>query len=131
MDEVTGSLVFLHLVRQVVDGVDDVGGLSVGVELGDGVSMEIQPVRLFVGALVPAFVQLELALATLHQTEHLLRELLALIRMDALCELLEGESAFREDVAIAVGHPIVGDVVLHDVEVAHVERLVHHLVQFR
>jgi hypothetical protein len=44
---------------------------------------------------------------------------------------LNGKSVgFVEDIAVAVGHAIVLDVVLHDIEVTHVEGLVHHVVQF-
>ena len=113
-----------------MDGVYDVGRVAVGREFGDGVSLEVQPFGRVVGAFVPSLVQLELSLAPLNQPFHLLGELCLLVGVHSPGIFCQRHARLRQDIAVAVGHAIVLDVVLHDVEVTHVEGLVHHVVQF-
>ena len=43
MYEVACGTVFLHLLCDVVDDIEDIGGASVFVEFTDGVSQEVEP----------------------------------------------------------------------------------------
>ena len=88
LDEFALGLVLLEVVGDVVDGVDDVGGMSLVVELQDGVAVEVEPMGGVVGGAVEQFVQHKLALTAVGQALHLLGELLLLARMDVVCEFL-------------------------------------------
>ena len=93
-------------------------------------SLEVQPFGCVIGAFVPSFVQFELSFAPLDQPFHLLGELCLLVRMYASGKLCQRDARLRQDMAVVVGHAIVLDVVLHHIEVAHVQSFVHHVVQF-
>ena len=46
MHQVAGSLVLLHLLRHVVDGIDDIGRVPITVQFRDGMTVEVEPFRL-------------------------------------------------------------------------------------
>ena len=93
--------------------------------------MEAEPVRRVVGGAVEQFVQYELALTAISQELHFLGELLLLARVDVADEFGQREALLGQYLAVAVGYPVVLDVIDHDVEVAHVQGLEHHAVQLR
>ena len=130
MDEIAGGLVFFHFLRHVVDGIDDICRMTVAVEFGDGMPVEVEPFGLFLRTCVPPFVEFEIALTTFHQVTHLLFKLQLLVGVDAIRKLLERQTAFGQDLAITVCKAIADNVVLHDDEIAHMEGLSHHLVEF-
>ena len=88
LDEFALSLVLFEVVGDVVDGVDDVGRMSLVVEFQDGVAVEAEPVRVAVGRAVKQFVQHELALTAVGQALHLLSEFLSLAGVDVIREFL-------------------------------------------
>ena len=88
LDEFALSLVFFEVVGDVVNGVDDVGWMSLVVELQDGMAVEAEPVGVVVGGAVKQFVQHELPLTAVGQALHLLSEFLLLAGVDVIRELL-------------------------------------------
>ena len=131
LDEFALGLVLLDVVGDVVDGVDDVGGMSLVVELQDGMAVEVEPVGGVVGGAVEQLVQHELSLASVGQALHLLGELLLLAGVDVVGEFGQCQAFLGQYLAVPVGHTVVLDVIDHDDEVAHVEGLEHHAVQLR
>ena len=71
-----------------------------------------------------------MSLTTLDQPFHLLGELCLLVGVYSPGIFCQRDARLRQDMAVAVGHAVVLDVILHDFEVAHLQRLVHHVVQF-
>ena len=128
--QVAGGLVFIHLLGDVVDGVHHVGGVPVLPQLNDGMSLEVVPEEIPVCTGIPPFVEFEMALTPVDKCLRQLAELLALVGVDAVDELLQRHAFVGQDMSVVVGDPVIMDVILHDVEVAHVECLKHHLVQF-
>ena len=130
MQEVACGLVFLHLLSDVVDGIDDVGRLAVAVKFADGMSLEIEPVGLLLRTCIPSFVKFEVTFPPFQKGIGLLNEFLPLVRVYAIGELLQCQTASWQYVAVAVCHSVFFDVVFHHDEVTHVQGLSHHLVEF-
>ena len=127
-DKLSSGLIFLHVLCHVVNGVHNVFRMTVGRKFGYGVALEVQPVGCVIGSLVPSFVQFEMSLAPLNQSFHLLGKLILLVGVHSPGIFCQRHARLRQNIAVAVGHAIVLDVVLHHIEVAHVQRLVHHVV---
>ena len=73
--------------------------------------------------------QLRFALAAVEHQLNLLSEVLLLVGMDARDELLQRHLLDGKHIAVAIGQLVVGNVVLHNVEVTHMQCLIHHIVQ--
>ena len=121
-------LFLLHVVGDVVNGIDDIHRLPLAVQFHNSVAMEFQPLRSLLRARVPPLLQFKLAFPAAEQELHLLLELLALVGVDALGKHLQGQSGVGQQMSVAIGHQIPGDVVLHHQEVSHLQRLSHHQV---
>ena len=87
-----GSSGTLHVLGDVVDGVDDICRMSVVVILYHGMSAEVQPLRLFRSTDVPSLVNGGFVLPSLNHHVHLLHELLLFRGMDMVDKLLQGHA---------------------------------------
>ena len=91
-------------------------------------SFEQEPLGVFRRSSVPALAQRELAVAATQQTLHLECELTLFLGFDATGEFLKRHTCLGQYLAVLVDHEVPGYVVLHDVEVTHVQGFQHHVV---
>ena len=127
--QLTFGLVFFHLLGNIVYGVNNVCGMSVVVEFADGMTMEVKPVGILISTAIIQLIEHKLALATFGKTFHLLHKLLLLVGVYTAGKLFERKPLFRQYLPVMVGHTVIMYVVLHHIEVAHVQGFVHHIVK--
>ena len=101
------------------------------VVLNDEVRVEIQPSWLRCCTRIPSLVDVKASVETLYESLHSLCELLSLCRVYALSEFGERHSLWRQQGSILVCESVSVYVILHDVEVAHVQCTLHHVVELR
>ena len=112
----------------IVNGIDEVTGFSEAVGLDHRMAVERQPSRCLRRSRIPVLAQQLMARASLYHKPHLLVEVPPFVGMYSFQELLVRYASVRQQVAVAVDLQVGLDVVLHHIEVTHVQGLDHHVV---